>query len=920
METYFSIEGHRDLLAGRGGPWMHEYADPATLDFTPYPAWDGDRRCIGTHLGEKSYYDHGYIWEMGMLIGKKLVSRTFRAPHDGMLAIRAIADIDMFSFHANKSSLRLMHNAETLWPTPGEYPDDFFPITYEYCACMPTFYVKVKAGDKLRFIGRNTSIEDRYDDVMWRVSLTYLPFAFLSDAYTVAPGSVLTLGTYNETGKTPTFRTGDANVATVDENGRLTTHGCGSTAVLAYAGEEFLGSAGIWVHEPGADPQNPLALSVYHGEPYSTPGGALDLLTDDTLQLAAEAGMVSCTHGLAPTSAVRFDNPSRLTNLLADGAFEETVDFRFLPAYRGGRRPTRLALFTATNSKQGKYLHIEAWYSKTSSPDEFIFLYAYESPGPLAAGTHFSLELSGFDGRVTDLDTLRIRFRRMQDCEVVLEEVDLSLADDGEEIAALRREKQERIWLPTIFSDGMMLARDLPVRVWGYGGKDGERVAITLTHADGERLERSAPVENGKWIAEFPPHPADDRGSEMAVTYRDQNFTFRDIWYGELIWAGGQSNMEVPVSLLPADEQEKYRAAFVSSPRIRWYRQSQCAAEKPRLDTYRGSWAHPSAANVGSFSAVGMSYILEMERMLGVPVGIVYGAVGATMLEAWLPESYFDEGTEYGKRILAKFRPRVTAGELWTRPCGPFHQMVHPLTDFAIHGVIWYQGESNSRDVRDYPYYGERLYALLNYWRERFRNPKLFLATVQLAPCVLGYGQDYGWCCIREEFLNLSLAHPHEMPTAVITDTADETHDIHPPNKLTVGRRLAASVADAVYGIPGIARGPVPTKMTVENGAARISFAEIGDGLASLDGEALRGFVISEDGESFVPAIATIEGDTLRVSADGAETPFEIRFAFVSCPNVNFGNKNGFPGTPFRIRESGLLCERERAGLGEGIL
>ncbi len=915
METYFSIEGHNALLAGKESPWVHEYAEPDGLDFLPYPAWDVDRRCIGTALGEKDYYDHGYIWSMGMLLGKKLVSRTFIAPHDGLLAIRATEDIELFSFHANQSSLRLMHNGDTLWPAPGQYLDDFYPITYEHGACMPTHFVRVAAGDRLRFIGKNRSIEDRYDDVMWRVSLTYLPFAFLAEEYMATPGDILILKTYNELGVAPRYEVSNASVATVTEDGTVKAHACGNTAVYAYDGERLLASTEVWVALPGADPRNPLGLSDYHGEPYQTPGGCFDLRTTDTLGLAAELGQVSSTHGMGPMSATRFDQPNRLTTLLQNGALEEKLDLRFLPAYRGGRAIERLSLVTATTATQGKYLHIEFWYSKTDAPEKFEFLYAYKSPGPLAAGTHFSLELRGFAGRISDLDTLRVLFCRTADMEVVLEEIDLDLADDGEELAALRREREERIWLPSIFADRMMLARDIPTRVWGYGGREGERVSVSLTHADGKREEREAPIENGKWLAEFSPHPVDARGSEITVVYRDQCFAYQDIWFGELLLAGGQSNMEVLISALPKEEQVRLAERFEKSRYIRWYRQSQAAAEKPRLDTYRGGWSLPTQHNLGSFSAVAMSAALRLEELLGVPVGILYGAIGATTLEAWLPEDYFDEDTDYGRRILAKFRSRVTAGELWFRPCGPFHQMIHPLTDFAMHGILWYQGEANSRDERDYLYYAERLYSLLTYWRKRFRNPRLFIGTVGLAPYVTGYGEEHGWCCIREELLNLSLDHPGEAPTTVITDTADERHDIHPPNKDIVGYRLAEALAGAVYGIPGVHEGPVPTAMTVEGSEARIDFRSVGGGLVSTDGEPLREFLISEDGLHFVPAQAVIEGESLRVFAAGIKKPFEVRFAFVSCPHPNFGNREGFPGTPFRIREGGLLRERVLRGL-----
>ena len=911
MERYISREDHPKAVQGIEVPWIREYAEPGTLDFHPLTALDGDRYCIDNDRNKKEYFDYGYVWALGMCLGKKWVSRTFVAPHDGLLSVAPGGDLDMFSFYANQSSLRFMKNEEILWPQVGEYPDDFFPITYEHRACMPTFLVNVKAGDRLRFIGRNTCLEDRYDDVVWTLELTYLPFSFTETEYCIAPGEEKQLGMYNETGASPHLVVSDPTVAEVDDSGRVIAKKCGSAAIRAYVGEELLASVQLWVCEKGRDPRNPFGLADYHAEPFSTPGGALSLSTTDTLQLGAELGVITCSHGIAPTSAVRFDQAGEKVTLPHEGMNEEALDFCLTTAYRGERTLKTLSIITATNHTQGKLLHLEFWYSKTSAPEDFIFFYAYDTPGQLTSGTHFSLALADFGGCVCDVHTLRVLVRRTAGMQAVIEEIDADFENDGEEIAALRREKQEKIWQPTVFSDGMMIQRDMPVRVWGYGGREGDLVSVSIRHADGASEVKEARIEGGKWLAELAPHPADDRGSEITVSYREQTFVYHDVWFGELYWAGGQSNMEVGVSLLPAAEQETYLAAIEKNPRIRWYAQSQCAAEKPRLDTFRGSWHTPDIKNYKAHSAVALAYILHMEKVLDIPVGIVYGAVGATRLEAWLPESFYDENTPYGKRILSRFRPRVTEGELWYRPCGPFHQMVHPLTDLNIRGIIWYQGEANSRDTRDYPFYEERLYEMLNYWRMRFRNPDLFIGTVQLAPLVVGYDGAYGWCCIREDLLNLYLDHPHEAPTAVITDTADETHDCHPPNKNIVGRRLGEAVAGAIYGIGDVYMGPIPNAMTVEGEAARLTFDFVGSGLVANDGGALRGFEISEDGKNFVPATAVIEGDTLRVSADGVKTPFEVRFAFTSCPNVNFFNKEGFPATPFRIRESGLVRERD---------
>jgi hypothetical protein len=217
---------------------------------------------------------------------------------------------------------------------------------------------------------------------------------------------------------------------------------------------------------------------------------------------------------------VRFDQSGEKITLPHEGSDEEALDFCLTSAYRGERTLKSLSLVTSTNQTQGKLLHLEFWYSKTSAPDDFIFFYAYDTPGQLTKGTHFSLQLTGFNGRVCDLHTLRVLVRRVAGMQVVIDEVDADFENDGETIAALRLEKQEKIWQPTIFADGMMIQRDKPIRVWGYGGREGDLVSVSICHADGASEVKEARIENGKWLTELAPHPADDRGSEISVSYR----------------------------------------------------------------------------------------------------------------------------------------------------------------------------------------------------------------------------------------------------------------------------------------------------------------------------------------------------------------------------------------------------------------
>jgi sialate O-acetylesterase len=76
--------------------------------------------------------------------------------------------------------------------------------------------------------------------------------------------------------------------------------------------------------------------------------------------------------------------------------------------------------------------------------------------------------------------------------------------------------------------------------------------------------------------------------------------------------------------------------------------------------------------------------------------------------------------------------------------------------------------------------------------------------------------------------------------------------------------------------------------------------------LAALDGQPLRGFSLSADGKTFLPALAEIEGHTVVVSAPGVSQPIAARYAAESdmgkaTLDVNLGNREGLPASPFSV-------------------
>ena len=136
---------------------------------------------------------------------------------------------------------------------------------------------------------------------------------------------------------------------------------------------------------------------------------------------------------------------------------------------------------------------------------------------------------------------------------------------------------------------------------------------------------------------------------------------------------------------------------------------------------------------------------------------------------------------------------------------------------------------------------------------------------------------------------------------AVTTDLVENIKDIHPQNKFDVGNRLALWALAKEYGKTDLVySGPLFKAMKVEGSKIRLSFAHVGGGLKSRDGKPLTEFEIAGADGKFVPAEATIDGDTVVVEAKEVATPTQARFGWRNVANPNLVNKEGLPASPFQ--------------------
>ena len=250
-----------------------------------------------------------------------------------------------------------------------------------------------------------------------------------------------------------------------------------------------------------------------------------------------------------------------------------------------------------------------------------------------------------------------------------------------------------------------------------------------------------------------------------------------------------------------------------------------------------------------------------------MPVGLIESAWGGSPIEPWI----------------------VAGG----KGGGMYNGMIAPVKPFAIRGAIWYQGESN---VCNGLQYYDKMKALIDGWRQvwGYDFPFYFVEIAPLSGYKPGSLPDL-W-----EAQVASLKIPGT-GMAVTTDLVDNIKDIHPKNKIDVGNRLALWALAKDYGKKDLVySGPLYKSMKVEGNKIRLSFAHVGGGLKSRDGKPLSEFEIAGADGKFVPAEATIDGDTVVVQAKEVAAPTQVRFGWRNVANPNLVNKEGLPASPFQ--------------------
>ena len=441
--------------------------------------------------------------------------------------------------------------------------------------------------------------------------------------------------------------------------------------------------------------------------------------------------------------------------------------------------------------------------------------------------------------------------------------------------------------LNPLFTDHMVLQRDLPVPVWGTAAS-GEELTVEFA---GQSVKATAD-EQGAWKAELAPLAASAEPRDLVVTGSNA-ISLQDVVVGDVWLASGQSNMDAPMD----SGNAKQELPSADDPLLRFFVVKKNVAADP-LDTIEGRWQKSDPESARRCSAVAWFFAREIRRTQDVPVGIIQAAWGGTPIKTWMSLASLEEEPAMSS-IVAEYRKARAANDAakaepqrqqeyyrdmedWENNVEPAYKaarqahteaaaeakaageqppprpeperpepvmpdpiampartkrpsvptivhnaMIAPLAPYGLRGILWYQGEADISRAADYRQLFPRL---IESWREDFTQPEVPFLFVQLP----AYGRDKAVVAdsgIAD--LRAAQAAALTLPATGLAVTLDigEAGDAHPRNKIHVGKRLALVAREQVYDEDVVSSGPVYRSHEIKDGAVHVTLDHTGGGL-----------------------------------------------------------------------------------------
>lgn len=457
----------------------------------------------------------------------------------------------------------------------------------------------------------------------------------------------------------------------------------------------------------------------------------------------------------------------------------------------------------------------------------------------------------------------------------------------------------------SVFHNGAVLQRGETIPIFGKGNLK-ETVKIDLL---GNCFSTEVDSQ-GNWEIDL---PSITHGGPytLKVSHGESKVVLENIWVGDVWLLMGQSNMEWP--LFKANDGVNQVAQLP----IKMFRYSpedhfndkvwdQSTLHKANtLDFFQGSWQGIESA--GDFSAVGYFFAKKLIKELDVPIGLIQVAVGGAPIASFLSRESLEQDDllmdmlsdwKNSDFIMPWVRERAkknlenvynTGHRHPYEPAYIHESVLSGLMPFAVKGLLWYQGES---DTHNPSLYARMFGTMVSDFRKGW-GKELPVYLVQLP----GMSRP-DWPYFREMQANLG----NEIPGLAMAVTIDlgDSLDVHPRNKKEVGERLALLALSETYQLQGIrAHPPSLHQVRLLDGELEVEFKTDG-WLQAKNSQTVNGFELVDSKGNRESIKGVISGNKVLLSLRQGKIPVALWYGFAPFPQTNLTDETGLAVGPFR--------------------
>jgi len=470
--------------------------------------------------------------------------------------------------------------------------------------------------------------------------------------------------------------------------------------------------------------------------------------------------------------------------------------------------------------------------------------------------------------------------------------------------------------LADIFTDNMVLQREQPIKIWGTAN-----AATTVTIRFHGMTKKVQVPFNGHWQLKFPAEKASRQPSVMTIENEGRKIQLNNILVGDVWLASGQSNMLFTVQ--EATKADSLIKSSTNSPcTLRLFNYKNLAATNNvnwdtsvlnkinNLQFFSGTWQLPDPESVRTFSAVGYVFGRQIALEKDIPVGIIEIAVGGSPLLSWVDRATLENNALFepalndylhSDYLMAWCRQRagkniaLSTSPYQRHPYEPaynFEAGIAKIAGLPIKGVIWYQGES---DADNAPLYGKLFGVFVKSWRQAWHQELPFY-YVQLSSL-----DRPSWNYFRDLQRKLQYQVPHTK--MVVTTDLGDSLNVHYPDKIPVGQRLALAALKETYHQNIEDSGPEFISLSkINKGTAsmlRVRFDHAA-GLTTKENQPLRGFELMDSLGNLWPVKARIQGRDVLLTVPATIPIQSVVYGWHGFSRANLINSSGLPASTFK--------------------